>query len=193
MGWFGPAGNCGCCDEACEPCAEITYFTIDIADPVCTGTATPDPGFCSRNNGTYVFRTVGSPTGDGCAWIVSPLASGICEDAIGFGYYYIGYVAMSGGGCGAGTMAAVISFANDPGGGVIITVSLQYSYNYINDFASPAVRNSSVYYFTFSDTFATCADAVGATLPLTDTNISLCQGSDPGDFCDVASAVVTIG
>lgn len=186
------AGGCGCCALDCDDCDAVTYFTIEIDDPVCAGTGDPDPGFCSRNNGTYIFRTVGTPIGD-CSWLVAPLATGSCNSE--FELIYIGYGTDSLGNapCGQPTpaMHAIIEFVA-VGGQVQVSVYLQYAY--IRESASsPGDTDSATYLYTFRDTFDTCADAIGATLPHVDTDVSICEGSDPGDFCVVESATVTIG
>jgi len=192
MGWYGPSGDCGCCGSTvCEDCEVITYFTISIGDPICPGTADPDPGFCSRNDGTYVFRTTGTAVGN-CTWVES-LDSGQCFNDPGepYFYWYIGFVATSSGGCGGSGDKVSIDFTAVTGG-VRVRVIIERDYwHQTGD--SPIVTNSGGYTFTFEDTFETCADAIGATLPYVGVSTTNCTGTAPGDYCDVASAVVTVG
>mgnify|MGYP007100053349 CR=1 FL=1 len=184
MGWHGPRGSCGCCNTfACDDCDAVTYFSISgLTDPSgCTGG-------CTKYEGTYVFRTIGSQISD-CAWQCL-LASENCglDDSP---QIYIGVLPTIIGGCGGTGIYATVFFASDPGG-VKITLQIELHYQ-LKYFTAPVTYDSRRYLYTFEGVFAACSDAIGATLALTGTSASFCAGGDPGDLCGVNSAIVSLG
>lgn len=173
-----------CCDP-CESCSVVTFFTIaGISDP-----STCDGG-CTKYNGTYVFRTIGSLIA-ACMWQIL-LAADNCnlDDEPGI---YIGVLPSVVGGCGGSGIYAYIFFAAEPGGGVRATVQLDIHYRFQFNSTVPPTYDSRRYIYTFSRVFASCADAVGQTLPWVSTTKTVCAGSDTGDFCGIESATVTLG
>lgn len=178
MGWFGPqSGDCGCCGFACDSCSGLTFFTISgISD------FSGCPGGCDRINGTYVFRTSFTKVRD-CGWSKT-VGSYNCP-LFGDSDWLLGSGVT--GSCDSVANTYDIDFEDDPGGVLVkVTIVQKYTLQF---------SGTSVGYYThiFSDVFASCADAIGATLPLTSTSNVTCDGTDPGDKCGVAGATVTLG
>ncbi len=175
------AGGCRCCNTfTCNDCNVITYFSL-------SGLSNPAdcPGGCTNIHGTYVFRTVGTQTGT-CRWSVPFSFQFNCG---GSGEALFGQFPT---GCNlAGIDNAIIEFADNGSGGVLVTVTITLQYELQDAFVTiGAGRTASV----FTGSFASCSAASGQTLTLQSSTSTLCFGTDPGDFCSIAAnLVITLG
>lgn len=182
--------GCICCN--CFQCPEITAFTIS---------GMTDPGYCPRCatlNGTYVFRTLANATLgatgpdvyyglNGCLWGQYPWVTDNCGADDNPYFYYIGYL--------SGTPSWYLIFR--PQFPVGFYVELQVSVDYYKTDASGSTLLIGIRKINASwksALFENCADAIGATLALDSVSNILQPGSttDPGDFCNLLGATVTL-
>lgn len=189
MGWFGPSGNCGCCGLNCDDCDPVTTLALYIADIDCDGTIdAPGLPLCTRNNGTYVIRTSFTEIAS-CKWSKSLLGEK-CNGTEDNGFTT---TAIQQPPAGSLNNRIEIEFLAATGGGVTVRVMITRGYYVTTPANIGTGGDQSEFVFTFEDTFATCADSIGATLPLISTVETVVNGSSTGDICNVAGALVTLG
>lgn len=169
------AGGCKCCGVSTCVCDSLSYFTISgLANAACTSG-------CNGKNGTYVFRSgsggcswSGSWGNDNCgtsdgpyigSWVSSPCLSTPND------VWSVGFSVVS------GKLRVTI--------GIIIKATNRDAFG----FATAQTSIAAI----FQADFNSCADAVGATLPLFSSTTSDCSLGGVGDFCGLLGATITIG
>ncbi len=169
-----------CCSDVCQSCDAITYLTIaGLSGPLCP------TGACEAKNGTYVFRTVGTPVTT-CAWTGS-WAGNNC--LVGFPppatTYYVGYLS-----CGGAASWGIV-FTNITGG-IRVDVTIQIAYE--RNVSGTTYRAS--YIVRFRKEVTRCSEIAGDVPFLSLTfSTAVCPGSagDSGDLCSLGTATVALG
>jgi len=187
--WFGPTGDCACCDGPCGGCQpETITISITGATGACTG--------CDDIDGTYVLSG-----GSSCSWSSSFTLNFNCE--FEDPYLYIGeFGAINCFGTGNHDGLA-IQITASPGGGFDLRVLVTKIYADLEPpFTIPqqATQHTSI----FEMHFDLCADIIGEVIPFLENDSinlpitnSLCDGFGttpvgPGDYCNLDGATVTI-
>lgn len=72
MGWYGPTGKCGCCDETSDPSEPSHSFSESFPSQSISSSVTPIPcNFCNGNLGAPVYALTGPFTNPGAKLVIS--------------------------------------------------------------------------------------------------------------------------